>query len=348
MQLQNDLILRVARGEQVERPPVWLMRQAGRFLHEYRAVRAEAGSFRAMIANPAYAAEVTLQPVDILGVDAAIIFSDILVIPEAMGLPYEMAAGEGPVFPKTVRRTDELSQLHPVAEKSNLDDTYQAIRLVKQQLAGRVPLIGFAGAPWTIFCYMVEGGSSKSYGTARGILYSDPAFAHALLTRITDATITYLRGQIAAGVDIVQVFDSWAALLGPKEYAEFAMPYLHAICAAITEVPVIVFPKGANQSLHLLASLPCAVIGIDWTTPPAEARAKGVTQALQGNLDPSLLYASPARVEAAAREMLASFEPGRHIANLGHGIYPDLPREHVQAFVETVKSYRYAEVTAAI
>ena len=339
--MQNDLLLRVARGESVERPPVWLMRQAGRFLSEYRAVRAEAGSFRNMIANPAYAAEVTLQPVDLLGVDAAIIFSDILVIPVALGIPYELDMGEGPVFPETVRTMADLKRLHGVGEKSNLDDTYTAIRMVREKLAGRVPLIGFAGAPWTIFCYMTEGGSSKSYNTARGLLYKDEGFAHTLLERITEATITYLKGQIAAGVEVVQLFDSWAALLGREAYAVYGIPYLRAICEAITEVPVIVFPKGANHSLDLVAELRCAVIGIDWTCAPEEAARLAPRQALQGNLDPSLLYAGPERVRAETLNMLNRFPAGRHIANLGHGIYPDLPREHVQAMIEVVKQYRY-------
>lgn len=342
MVLQNDLLIRVAKGMPVDRPPVWLMRQAGRFLHEYREVRARAGSFKQMIAVPEYAAEVTLQPVDLIGVDAAIIFSDILVIPEAIGLPYEMEKGEGPVFHETVRNNADLGRIRPIDGKTNLDDTYEAIRLTKNALNGRVPLIGFAGAPWTIFCYMTEGGSSKTYSVAKRLLYSDAAFSHALMQRITDATIIYLKGQIANGVDIVQVFDSWAGLLSREAYKTFAIPYLRAICEAITEVPVILFPKGAGHCLDLVADLPCSVIGLDWTTEPELAAKLAPGKAFQGNMDPSQLYANPETVFARTTEMLQRFPAQRHIANLGHGIYPDLPRESVLAFVDAVKNFRYS------
>ncbi|RMG18753.1 MAG: uroporphyrinogen decarboxylase [Bacteroidetes bacterium] len=340
-QLQNDLILRVARGEAVERPPVWLMRQAGRFLKEYRAVRARAGSFKNMIARPEYAAEVTLQPVDLIGVDAAIIFSDILVIPEAMGLPYEMVPGKGPLFPRTVRSEQELQGLRPVAEESNLNDTYEAIRLVKKRLNGRVPLIGFAGAPWTIFCYMTEGSGSKTFSVAKAMLYRAPELAHALLQQITQATITYLKGQIAAGADLLQLFDSWAGVLNRPVYRRFALPYLRQICEAIQEVPLIVFAKGAFFALEELAELDCEVIGLDWQCEPDFALPLVGNKALQGNMDPCQLYAEPEEVAAACRAMLKAFPKGRHIANLGHGIYPDLPRESVQAFVNTVKAFSY-------
>ncbi|MEO1450637.1 MAG: uroporphyrinogen decarboxylase, partial [Bacteroidota bacterium] len=266
--LQNDLLLRVAKGEAVDRPPVWLMRQAGRFLTEYRAVRAEAGSFRRMIAEPAYATEVTLQPVDLIGVDAAIIFSDILVIPEAMGLPYEMIPGKGPHFPETIGTAADLKRLHPVAEESNLNDTYTAIRMTLEQLSGRVPLIGFAGAPWTIFCYMVEGGGSKTFSKAKAMIYQAPELAHQLLEAITNATITYLEGQIDAGVHLVQLFDSWAGVLNRDTYRNFALPYIQRICAAISRVPITVFAKDAYFALPELAGLPCEVIGLDWHMNP--------------------------------------------------------------------------------
>jgi uroporphyrinogen decarboxylase len=342
-QLSNDLLLRVAADKAVERPPIWLMRQAGRFLKEYREVRAQAGSFRTMIAQPELAAEVTLQPVDLVGVDAAIIFSDILVIPEALGLPYEMIPGKGPHFPQTVRTLSDLKALHPVAEQSNLDHTYQAIRLVKQELNGRVPLIGFAGAPFTIFCYMTEGGGSKTFSVAKSLLYRDPAFAHQLLERITEASIIYLKGQIKAGANLVQLFDSWAGILNQDMYETFALPYLKRICDAITEVPKTVFAKGAFFSLRALGQLNCQVIGLDWQMDPQEAQALLPDKALQGNMDPCQLYASPEAVREATLEMLEAFPPGRHIANLGHGIYPDLPRESVIAMVETVKSFRYGK-----
>lgn len=341
MVLKNDLLLRVARGEKVERPPVWLMRQAGRFLEEYRAVRAKAGSFKAMIAHPAYAAEVSLQPVDLVGVDAAIIFSDILVIPEAIGLDYEMEKGEGPHFPETIRTMEGLKRLHPADMDGNLRHTFEAIGLLKRELNGRVPVIGFAGAPWTIFCYMTEGGGSKGFTVPRGLVYSDPAFAHALLTRITDATIAYLRGQVAAGADIVQIFDSWAGLLGRAQYAEFAAPYIDRIVRAIPEVPVIVFAKDAFHAIDLIAAMPCQVVGLDWTADPSKAGIALPGKALQGNLDPAALYGSTASVVQSTLDMIAAFPQGRHIVNLGHGIYPDLPRENVITMVETVKNYRY-------
>jgi len=341
--LKNDLLLRVARGEQVERPPVWLMRQAGRFLSEYRAVRTQAGSFRKMIAEPEYAAEVSLQPVDLIGVDAAIIFSDILVIPEAMGLPYEMISGKGPYFPKTIRTSDALDKLYPIAEESNLDHTYQAVGLVRKELDGKLPLIGFAGAPWTIFCYMTEGNGSKTFSVAKSLLYRSPIFSHQLLQKITDATITYLKGQIAAGVDIVQLFDSWAGVLNRRMYTEFALPYLKQICEAIQAVPKMIFAKGAFFALDLIGQLDCQVVGLDWQTSPSEAMNMVEGKVLQGNMDPCQLYAPPAEIEKATLNMLKAFPAGRHIANLGHGIYPDLPREHVQTFVNTVKSFSYED-----
>jgi uroporphyrinogen decarboxylase len=317
------------------------MRQAGRFLHEYRAVRERAGSFRNMISNPDLAAEVTLQPVELIGVDAAIIFSDILVVPEAMGLPYDMAKGEGPVFNQTVRDEGALLKLKQVEGRSNLDDTFEAIKLVKRDLGGRVPLIGFAGAPWTIFCYMTEGGSSKTYSLAKKMLYTQPDFSHRLLQKITDTTIQYLKGQIQSGVDIVQVFDSWAGLLSREAYQTFALPYLEQIAEAIRDVPVILFPKGAGHCLDLFSGLPCAAVGLDWTTEPELAATCLPQKALQGNMDPSELYANPDVVYARTTSMLDRFPKGRHIANLGHGIAPDLPRESVMAFVQAVKDYRY-------
>ncbi|WNJ20849.1 uroporphyrinogen decarboxylase [Pontibacter sp. G13] len=339
--LKNDLLLKVAKGEAVSRPPVWLMRQAGRFLSEYRAVRKEAGSFRNMIAQPDYAIEVTLQPVDLVGVDAAIIFSDILVIPEAMGLPYQMIPGKGPFFEETIQSERDLDRLHAVQDESNLDHTYQAIEGTIAKLEGRVPLIGFAGAPWTIFSYMVEGSGSKTFSKAKAMLYRNPELSHKLLQKITDATITYLKGQIKAGVHIVQIFDSWAGVLDAEMYAKFAIPYIRQICAAIQEVPKIVFAKGAYFSLVDLASLDCQVLGLDWQMAPEAVAQLAPEKALQGNLDPCQIYADPESVKAATIEMLNRFPKGRHIANLGHGIYPDLPREHVLTFVETVKSFSY-------
>lgn len=339
--LENDLLLKVAKGEKVDRPPVWIMRQAGRYLPEYMAVRKQAGSFRAMIENPELAAEVTIQPIDLIGVDAAIIFSDILVIPEAIGLPYEMIPGKGPFFPNTVRSASELKKLHPIAEESNLDDTYAALKLVKKELAGRVPLIGFAGAPWTIFCYMTEGSGSKTFSVPKSILYQDPVFSHNLLEKITEATITYLKGQIAAGVDIVQIFDSWAGILHKDTYMEFAFPYIQRICNEIQEVPKIVFAKGAFYALEELAKLDCHVIGLDWQTQPSFALDRVSKQALQGNLDPCLVYAPDETIVEKTEALIRSFPKGRHIVNLGHGMYPDMKPEKLKLLVQTVKQFRY-------
>jgi uroporphyrinogen decarboxylase len=291
--------------------------------------------------QPALAAEVTIQPVDILGVDAAIIFSDILVIPEAIGLPYEMIPQKGPFFPNTVRTQAELDALHPVQNSGNLDHTYEAIRITKQKLAGRVPVIGFAGAPWTIFSYMTEGSGSKSFSVAKALLYAQPAFAHALLQRITDATIIYLKGQIAAGADIVQIFDSWAGALDRHTFTTFSLPYIRQICEAIQDVPKIVFAKGAFFSLADMDALDCQVLGLDWHTPVEMATSLVKTKAFQGNADPCMLYASPEGVQRETLRMLESFPPHRHIANLGHGLNPDTPRESLFAFVETVKAFRY-------
>lgn len=337
--IQNDLLLRVARRQPVERPPVWLMRQAGRFLTEYRETRQRAGSFSNMIAQPEFAAEVTLQPVDLMGVDAAIIFSDILVVPEAMGLPYEMIEAKGPFFPETIRNEEGLKKLRIPQGITNLDHTFDAIRIVKRELNGRVPLIGFAGAPWTIFSYMTEGHGSKTFSVSKSLLYRDPQFSHKLLGLITDATITYLKGQIAAGVDIIQVFDSWAGVLDRSTFETFSLPYISQICDAITEVPVIVFAKGAFHSLDLQAALACNVIGLDWTIEPEAAAFMAPDKALQGNMDPCLLYADTDTVRKETLRMLRRFPAARHIANLGHGIYPDLPRDSVKCFIDTVKSF---------
>ncbi len=340
--LKNDLILRAARGERTERTPVWLMRQAGRILKEYRAVREKAGDFKTLVTTPALAAEVTIQPVDILGVDAAIIFSDILVVPDAMGLTYVMDEGKGPRFPETVRSMAELSRLRTPDVKDDLAYVAEAIRLTKQGLQDRVPLIGFAGAPWTIFCYMTEGKGSKTFSMARRSLFADPAFAHALLDRITATTIEYLRLQVAAGADMLQVFDSWAGVMDRSTYQEFAIPYLRRICEAITEVPVTVFAKDAWFALKDIAALPCATVGLDWTMEPAWARSiTGESRTLQGNMDPCVLYADAGTVQREARRMLQDFGPHRHIANLGHGVYPDTPVDNVRRFIDTIKEHQH-------
>lgn len=344
MNLENDLLLKVARGEAVERPPVWLMRQAGRILPEYRALRASLSGFKELVETPALAAEVTLQPVDILGVDAAIIFSDILVIPEALGLPYEMVEKKGPRFPRTiVSRADILGLREPEAAADELGYVYEALAQTKKALAGRVPLIGFAGAPWTIFAYMIEGQGSKTFSKARRFLYTQPQEAHLLLEQITLATIAYLKQKAQHGADLIQVFDSWAGILGPKLYSSFAIPYLRMIAEALQaeNVPVTIFAKDAWFALSEIAQLPCQVVGLDWCQTPAEARKiMGSDKALQGNLDPCVLYAEPEVVTEQTQHMLQAF--GRqHIANLGHGVYPDTPLDGVKAFIRTVQDFRY-------
>lgn len=337
--LQNDLILRAARGERTERTPVWLMRQAGRILKEYRAVREKAGDFRTLVQTPELAAEVTIQPVDILGVDAAIIFSDILVVPDAMGLTYVMDEGKGPRFPETVRSVAEMAKLREPDVADDLHYVADAIRLTKTGLAGRVPLIGFAGAPWTIFCYMTEGKGSKTFSMARRSLFADPQFAHALMDRITDTTIRYLRLQVEAGADMVQVFDSWAGVLDRATYSAFCIPRLKRICKSLPDVPVTIFAKDAWFATADIGALPCATVGLDWAQDAAWARGQvGALRTLQGNLDPCVLYADATTVERETRNMLARFGPQRHIANLGHGVYPDTPVDQVRRFVDTVKN----------
>lgn len=316
------------------------MRQAGRILPEYRAVRDSVSGFIELAQTPELAAEVTIQPVDILDVDAAIIFSDILVIPEAMGLPYEMVEKRGPWFPETIRSESDLKKLRVADGENDLRYVIDAIHITKKNLQGRVPLIGFAGAPWTIFAYMVEGSGSKTFSKSREKLYRDPVFSHRLLQLITDSTINYLKAQIRAGADLVQIFDSWAGILGPKQYEEFSLRYISQICDAITEVPVTVFAKGAFFAREAMGKLNCETIGLDWNMGIAESRKLiGDTKTLQGNLDPAALYGNEEQVRKATIDMLAEFRGSRHIANLGHGLYPDIDPEMVKIFVQTVKEF---------
>jgi uroporphyrinogen decarboxylase len=336
--LQNDLLLRAARGERVERTPVWMMRQAGRILAEYRAVREKAGSFIQLATNPELAAEVTIQPVDILGVDAAIIFSDILVVPEAMGLPYIMEERVGPIFPEVIKSMADVERLQIANPEESLKYVLDAIKIVKRELNGRVPLIGFAGAPFTLLCYMIEGRGSKTFSKAKKALYTEPQLSHALLQKITDTTIAYLKAQIAAGANIVQIFDSWAGILSPDQYRTYSLPYIAQICDAITEVPVTVFAKGAFFAREEMGKLNCEVIGLDWNMDIAESRKLiGDTKTLQGNLDPCVLYGSFDEIRKQTRLMLNQFGGQKHIANLGHGVYPDTNPDNVKCFIDTVK-----------
>ena len=347
MNLQNDLLLRAAKGEPTERVPVWIMRQAGRILPEYRAVRAKMGGFKELVETPEFACEVTIQPVDLLGVDAAIIFSDILVIPEAMGLPYEMIEAKGPNFPNIVKTAADIDKLRVADGDADLHYVIDAIKLTKKGLNGRVPLIGFAGAPWTIFAYMTEGHGSKTFDVAKRFLYTQPEAAHTLLQKITDSTISYLKAQARAGADLVQIFDSWAGILSPDLYRTFALPYIAQICAAVTEVPVTVFAKGAFFARQDIAKLNCSVIGLDWNMDALESRQLvGPDKTLQGNMDPCLLYADYATIKKETIKMLQAFGPNRYIANIGHGVYPDIEADKVRCFIDTIKEYRFEAVKA--
>lgn len=339
MPLKNDLLLRTIRKEETERTPIWLMRQAGRILPEYRQVRNSLSGFKELVETPELAAEVTIQPVDILGVDAAIIFSDILVIPEAMGLTYEMVEKKGPHFPNTVKVSSDLSKLK-VAEAGDIQYTLDAISVTKKELDDRVPLIGFAGAPWTIFAYMIEGGGSKTFSKARAMLYADPILSHKLLEMITQGTINYLKGQIAAGADVVQIFDSWAGILTPALYEEFSLKYINLICDAIDEVPKTVFAKDAYFARKWFGETNCQTVGLDWCMDVKESRQIiGADKVLQGNLDPCVLYGSETSIRQHAENMLSQFGPTKHIANLGHGVYPDIDPGKVKLYVDVVKEY---------
>ena len=330
-----------AANEEVERTPVWLMRQAGRILPEYRKVRGSVSGFKELVQTPELACEVTLQPVDILGVDAAIIFSDILVVPEAMGLPYELIEAKGPLFPKTIENSRDVADLR-VAEGHERHYVYDAIKLVKRELNNQIPLIGFAGAPWTLLSYMVEGQGSKTFAKARKFLYQQPEAAHSLLDKIADSTINYLKSQVTAGADILQVFDSWAGVLSAEQYSVFGIPYLSKICDAIDEVPLIIFPKGANYAFDELKGLNANVVSVDWNASTEDIRVlQSAGKAVQGNFDPAGLYASRDEIVKATRAMLSSFGPKGHIANLGHGVYPDTPLDNVKCFIDTVKNFRF-------
>lgn len=343
MKLQNDLVLKAARGEKTERTPVWIMRQAGRILPEYREVRSKLGGFKELVENPEFACEVTIQPVDILGVDAAIIFSDILVIPEAMGLPYMMVEAKGPWFEKTVSNLADIEKLKIADAESDLHYVLDALKLTKKELNGRVPLIGFAGAPWTIFAYMIEGSGSKTFSKAKKFLYTSPDLAHALLEKITQSTINYLKAQVKAGADMLQIFDSWAGVLSPEQYNEFSLIYISRICDAVRDIaPVTIFAKGAFFAREEMSKLNCNTIGLDWTMDAAETRRiVGKNKTLQGNMDPCLLYADYKTIKSETVKMLKDFGPDRHIANLGHGVYPDVEKDKVKCFIDTIKEFRF-------
>lgn len=338
--LKNDLLLRALKGETVSRPPVWMMRQAGRYLPDYIKLR-EKYDFFTRVQTPELACEITLQPVDQVGVDAAIIFSDILVIPQAMGMTVLMEEGRGPLLPNVVKDEAGIEALLTDGAEERLDYVMKALSLTKQQLNGRVPLIGFAGAPWTLLCYMVEGKGSKTFDKAKQFCFTQPELAHKLLQKITDVTITYLKAQTRAGADLVQVFDSWSGMLSPADFKTFAQPYLVQIADAVSaHAPVILFPKGSWYALPELSKTSAAGLGLDWSVTPAMARQmtdNAIT--LQGNFDPSKLLAPIPQIKKEVKEMIDAFGTTRYIANLGHGILPNIPVDHAKAFVDAVKEY---------
>lgn len=343
--LKNDRFLRALLKQPVDVTPVWMMRQAGRYLPEYRASRAKAGDFMSLCMNPELACEVTLQPLDRYPqIDAAILFSDILTVPDAMGMGLYFETGEGPRFKKVIRTSADIDALPiPDAEK-DLGYVMNAVRTIRRELNGRVPLIGFSGSPWTLATYMVEGGSSKDFRKSKAMLYSDPAAMHALLDKLTQSVIAYLNGQILAGAQAVQIFDSWGGSLSAAAYQEFSLAYMQKIVNGLIRehegrrVPVILFTKGGGLWLESMANSGAEALGLDWTCDIGSARTRvGDKVALQGNMDPSVLYATPAAIRAEVGRILASYGAGNgHVFNLGHGITPEVDPANAAAFFEAV------------
>lgn len=340
--LKNDLLLKALRRENVSRPPVWMMRQAGRYLPEYQVLKSKYDFFT-RVQTPELACEITLQPIHRIGVDAAIIFSDILVVPQALGMTVLMEEGKGPLLPHTISSRDDIDRLNEDAVAEKLNYVYKAISLTKQELNNEVPLIGFAGAPFTLLCYMVEGKGSKGFEKAKAFCFTNPDLAKALLSKITRATISYLKEQVRAGADVIQVFDSWSGLLSPDDFNQFAAPYLIEIAEALApQAPVILFPKGSSYALNTLSrQASVSGIGIDWGVLPEKARKETDHQvALQGNFDPSKLGMSVPEIKKEVTQMIQRFGVRGYIANLGHGILPSIPVDHAKAFVDAVKEYK--------
>lgn len=341
-EIKNDLLLKALRGETVSRPPVWMMRQAGRYLPDYRKLR-EKYSFFERCRNPEIATEITLQPVEQVGVDAAIIFSDILVIPAAMGLEVQLIENVGPLLPSPIRYEKDLSRISIPDVNDKLHYVFDAIQMTKKSLNGKVPLIGFAGAPWTILCYMVQGKGSKTFDEARAFCFQQPETAHRLLQMITNTTIAYLKGQVAAGADCIQLFDSWGGVLTPDDFEIFSLQYSRQIIQALKDdCLTILFAKGAWFALKELAETGANALGIDWNIRPETARAlAGHNVTLQGNFDPAKLLAPIPEIRKEVKKMLQQFGKEKYIANLGHGILPNVPVDHAKAFVEAVKEYSF-------
>lgn len=353
--LSNDLYLRTLRGEKVERTPIWVMRQAGRYLPEYRATRKQAGDFLTLCKTPEMACEVTMQPIDRFGLDAAILFSDILTIPDAMGLELVLEEGIGPVFNKPIRSTEQIKNLGVPDMEQDLGYVMDAVRVIRKELAGRVPLIGFTGSPWTLASYMVEGSGSKDFRRIKGLMFESPAPAHQLLQIVTDSVIAYLKAQVAAGAQSLMVFDTWGGMLSTENYKEFSLAYMSRIVAAIKadelakNTPIVLFTKGGGQWLEMMADTGCDGLGLDWTVDIAQAKQRvGDRVILQGNMDPVVMNTTADQVEDQASRVLDGYgqhqESDRgHIFNLGHGIQPFAKPENMQALVQTVqtKSAKY-------
>jgi uroporphyrinogen decarboxylase len=343
-ELKNDRFLRALLRQPVDMTPVWMMRQAGRYLPEYRATREKAGSFMQLCMNPELACEVTLQPLERFPLDAAILFSDILTIPDAMGLGLYFNEGEGPRFERPVRDKSAIDALGVPDPEQDLRYVMDAVRTIRRELDGRVPLIGFSGSPWTLATYMVEGGSTKTFSRSKGMMFDEPALMHVLLAKLADSVTSYLNAQIAAGAQAVMIFDTWGGTLTPRDYKAFSLDYMQRIVDGLTreadgrKVPVVLFTKGGGQWLELMADTGCDALGLDWTLEIGDARARvGNRVALQGNLDPCTLYASPDTIRRSVADILASYGKGSgHVFNLGHGIHPAIPPEHAGAMIEAV------------
>ena len=336
----NDLLLRAARGEPTERPPVWMMRQAGRYLPEYRAIRANL-DFLTLCKTPELAVEVSLQPYRIIGVDAVIMFSDILIPVEAMGQEVKLTEQKGPELPEPIRTRRQVEKLRAPDPIESVPFVMEIIRTLKRELDSQVPLIGFAGAPWTLAAYMIEGGGSRSYSEIKRMMYREPATTHALLDKLADTIILYLNAQIEAGADAVQLFDSWAGELSPADYEQFALPYEQKVLASIDRrrAPAMLFINGVGSLLEKMETSGADVLSIDWRLPLAEARRRtGGRVTLQGNLDPCVLLSTPELIAGSAAKLIEEGGGHRHILNLGHGILPSTPVENARAFVDAAKS----------
>nr|WP_298995856.1 uroporphyrinogen decarboxylase [uncultured Allomuricauda sp.] len=339
--IKNDLFLRALKGEAVDRPPVWMMRQAGRYLPEFMALK-EKYDFFTRCQTPELASEITVQPIRRYGMDAAILFSDILVIPQAMNIEVQMKPNFGPYLPNPIRKGSDLDSVVVPEVESDLGYVLDAIAMTKEKLEDEIPLIGFAGSPWTILCYCVEGQGSKSFDKARGFCFTQPEAAHALLQKITDTTIAYLKAKVKAGVNAVQVFDSWGGMLSPVDYQEFSWKYIQQIVDALKEeAPVIVFGKGCWFALKEMANSGASAVGVDWTCSPMNARyLTGGEITLQGNFDPARLLSPPETIKKMVTQMIKAFGKDKYVVNLGHGILPYIPLENAKAFIDAVKEYK--------